>query len=171
MISDYLPFSWGNGDMRCIVTYASKHLGNTKKIAEAIADELKCECMELSKIEAKKLLDYDLIFIGSGIYAWDFDKRVYSVISKIATGNTKKVAIFSTSADPNGIRYHKRIRRFLESKNFEILGEFNCPGEFSFWFFKRFILNNGRPDLSDLNRARDFALSIFTKAAQGSLFS
>ncbi|ODN30134.1 flavodoxin domain-containing protein [Fervidobacterium thailandense] len=153
--------------MRCIVVYVSKHLGNTKKVAEAIADVLKCECKEISNIRADELLGYDLIFIGSGIYAWDFDKRVRSVISRISTGNGKKVALFSTSADPNGIKYHRRIREFLKLKGFEILGEYNSPGEFSFWFFKRFILNKGMPDLSDLKRARDFATSVLNKAEQG----
>lgn len=146
----------------------SKHLGNTKKIAKTLADELSCDCVELSKVEPEELMHYDLICLGSGIYAWDFDRSVHKLISKIPCGVGKKVLLFSTSADPNGLKYHRRLRKLLKEKNFELVGELNCTGEFRFRFFKNFVINKGRPNASDLDNVRESVRRLLRTLEGGS---
>lgn len=50
------------------VVYKSKY-GSSKKYAEWIADELKAELFEHSKIKKDDLLKYDTIIYGGGLYA------------------------------------------------------------------------------------------------------
>lgn len=51
-----------------VVVYESKY-GNTKKYAEWIAEEAKADLIEKSAININKLLEYDTIVYGGGLYA------------------------------------------------------------------------------------------------------
>ena len=51
-----------------VVVYESKY-GSTKKYAQWIAEEAKADLFEKSKIDAKKLKEYDTIVYGGGLYA------------------------------------------------------------------------------------------------------
>ena len=50
------------------IIYKSKY-GSTKKYAEWIAQETKADLFDSSKIDIQKLMDYDTIVYGGGIYA------------------------------------------------------------------------------------------------------
>ncbi|MDD3751234.1 MAG: flavodoxin domain-containing protein [Bacteroidales bacterium] len=50
------------------IVYKSKY-GSTKRYAQWIAEEAKADCFECSEIEAKKLMEYDTIIYGGGLYA------------------------------------------------------------------------------------------------------
>lgn len=149
--------------MGCIIVYVSKHKGNTKKIALAMADEVKCAAKSLEEVSVEELEKYDLVGIGSGIYAFGMDRSLKRLLKNIKNPNGKKVFIFSTSADLNGSRYHKGMKKFLQKKGFRLVGEFNCPGAYTGWFFGKKSLNLDRPNESDLKSAKDFAKSIVEK--------
>lgn len=51
-----------------IVVYQSKY-GSTKKYAEWLAEELSCDLIEKKNISIEKLLEYDTIIYGGGLYA------------------------------------------------------------------------------------------------------
>ena len=50
------------------VVYKSIY-GSTKRYAQWIAEEAKADCFEYSEIKAKKLMEYDTIIYGGGLYA------------------------------------------------------------------------------------------------------
>ncbi len=50
------------------IMYKSKY-GSTKKYAQWIAEEVKADLFEHSEIEVKKLMEYDTIVYGGGLYA------------------------------------------------------------------------------------------------------
>lgn len=50
------------------IIYKSKY-GSTKKYAEWIAQETKADLFDSSKIDIEKLMDYDTIVYGGGLYA------------------------------------------------------------------------------------------------------
>lgn len=50
------------------VVYKSNY-GSTKRYAQWIAEEAKADSFECSEIEAKKLMEYDTIIYGGGLYA------------------------------------------------------------------------------------------------------
>lgn len=63
--------------MKNLVIYASRK-GNTKKIADTIADELKCKTVDLRAVDIEKidLNGIDNIFLGSGIYAGFMNSKI-----------------------------------------------------------------------------------------------
>lgn len=50
------------------IIYKSKY-GSTKKYAQWIAEETKADLFEYSEVEVKKLMQYDTIVYGGGLYA------------------------------------------------------------------------------------------------------
>jgi flavodoxin len=73
----------------------------------------------------------------------------------------KNVFIFSTRGSfilPSG---HKALRKSLEDKGFNIIGEFCCRG-FDTNGFLKFIggISRGRPNESDLKKAEEFARTL-----------
>ena len=141
-----------------IIICVSKHQGNTLKIANKMAEVLKCEVKGPKEISPEEILKYDIIGLGSGIYAFGMHRSLKRLIKKVKDGDGKKVFLFSTSADLDGKKYHKSMIRLLEKKNFNLIGEFNCPGSyFGLIFGKQGGVNPDRPDESDLNAAAEFA--------------
>jgi len=104
------------------------------------------------------VLNYDLIGFGSGIYAFSHHKSLFEFLKKLVPVQKKKAFIFLTSGAPNGIIFHKKLRKELIKKGFEIVDEFNCPGLDTFGLFKLFGgINKGRPNDTDIQKAREFA--------------
>nr|WP_300093802.1 flavodoxin domain-containing protein [Sedimentibacter sp.] len=50
------------------VIFKTKY-GHTKKYAEWISQELKCDLFEQSEVSAEKMLEYDTLVYGGGLYA------------------------------------------------------------------------------------------------------
>ena len=68
--------------LKILITYYSK-TGNTEKIAKSIGEGLKGEDVDLKPIkdvDASTLKNYDLIFLGSGIYASRVDKSLSQLV-------------------------------------------------------------------------------------------
>lgn len=150
--------------MKCIIVYVSKHKGNTKKIALAMAQEIKCEAKSVEEVSAEELEKYELLGIGSGIYAFGMDRGLKKLLKKIKNPKGQKVFVFSTSADLNGARYHKGMKKFLQRRGFSLVGEFNCPGAYTGWFFGKKSLNLDRPNEADLEKAKEFVESLVKKS-------
>ncbi|MGB9614041.1 MAG: flavodoxin domain-containing protein [Fervidobacterium sp.] len=149
---------------KALVICVSKHRGNTLKIAKEIANVLECEVKRPDEVDLKTLTSYDVVGLGSGIYAFGMDRALKKIIKRFKDGQRKKVFIFSTSADLNGYRYHKGLKKLLEKRSFDIIGEFNCPGAYFGWFFgKKGGVNPDRPNDDDLKRAREFAEGLKQK--------
>lgn len=55
--------------IKSLVIYDS-NFGNTQKVAEAIARELKAQAVHVSKVLFSELAGLDLIVVGSPINAW-----------------------------------------------------------------------------------------------------
>lgn len=132
--------------MKYEVRYYSKS-GNTKKLADAIANELKIKAETLEK-EVNK--DTDILFLGSAIYGFTLPEEIFNYLSVLETN--AKVAIFSTSAFSK--RAAKEIKKLLAIREIAYFEEeFYCKGEFKF-------MNKGKPDENDINLARAFANRI-----------
>lgn len=146
--------------MKAIVLYVSRYKGNTERLAHAIARELGCVAKSVTEVRPEELGDFEVVGLGSGVYAWGLDRRLKRVLSKTPTAQKKKFFVFSTSADPSGLKYHANLTRWMRRRGLSIIGEFNCPGEYAFPFLKRFTINPGRPNSDDLDRAQEFARSL-----------
>ncbi|MEM3555158.1 MAG: flavodoxin family protein [Candidatus Micrarchaeia archaeon] len=146
--------------MKSLVVYISVHHGNTKRVAEAIASELGAKLVKADEVEPNSVLKYDLVGFGSGIYIFNYHRSILSLVEKLPKVK-KRAFVFSTSGSgkPQG-----DLRRRLEEKGFEVVGEFHCKGWDTVGPLKFFGgINKGKPDENDLERAREFARSLKTK--------
>lgn len=155
-----------------LIICQSIHHGNTKIIAEAIADELDADLLTPSEINKDSIRRYGLIGFGSGIYSDLHHKSIFDLVETLPAQNGKKAFVFSTSGVPIRIfgekffnDYTKKcslaLKERLVSKGFEVLEDFSCPGYNTNVFLKYFGgINRKRPNEDDLKKAREFAARL-----------
>jgi flavodoxin len=133
--------------MNIKVRYFSKS-GNTKKVAEAISEELGVSAEPISKGISG---DTDILFLGGAVYWAGVDNELKKFILNL-DNSVKKVAIFSTASIVKSA--YPEIKKLLEARNIKVFdAEFHCRGEF-------LKLHKERPNAEDLKLAREFARKI-----------
>ena len=150
--------------MKALIIYMSVHHGNTEKIAEAMANGLGADLLQVKQANAGMLEQYDLIGFGSGVYFGRHHGSLLDFVDRLATMKDKKAFIFSTS----GLRkmpflhdFDKPLRKRLQRKCFDIVGEFSCRGLDTYRATKLVGgLNKGRPNAEDLRGAEEFASGL-----------
>jgi len=145
--------------MKTLICYASVHHGNTKKIAEAMAQAIDAELVAAKDLTTKNIDGYDLVGFGSGIYFSKHHKSVLDAADALPPSTGKKAFIFSTAGFPAGkFLFHRALKTKLREKGFIITGDFSCRGLDTYKIFGTFGgMNKGHPDNNDLNRAHTFA--------------
>jgi flavodoxin len=148
-------------DGRVALVVASKHHGNTLKVAEAIAAEIDGDILSVTEAQAATLSKYKLVGFGSGIYFARHDAALLSLAKEMASV-PKQVFLFSTAGNPLLFRfYHMALRNRLRHRDCKILGEFNCPGWDTFGPFAWIGgLHKHRPNKRDIESARLFARGL-----------
>ena len=146
--------------MKTAIIYKSVHRGNTKKIAEAMAESLEADLFDLKDINKDIIKEYDLIGFGSGIYYFKPHKNLRKFVESMDNVENKKAFHFQTSGDG---KYNDWLEKNLSKKGFEVIGEFHCKGYYAY-SIKGIIslkgLNKGKPDESDLKDVKEFANSL-----------
>ena len=114
--------------MKVIVTYMSLS-GNTKKIAEAIFQEIpeEKEIKELNEID--DLEGYDLAFVGFPMHGFGVPEEAKSFLEKHCMG--KKIALFVTHGAPE---HSGDLQPWLAkckeaAVKANVIDMFNCQGE------------------------------------------
>lgn len=113
---------------KSLVVYSSV-TGNTKKVAEAIAEALAPDC-DIHKVEDNPAIEgYDLVAVGYWVDKGTADAKAIKYLKSIKNA---KVAIFATlGAEPDSQHAKdslKKGRELLDSSN-EVVGEFICQGK------------------------------------------
>ena len=133
--------------MKVIVVYMSQ-TGNTKKVAEAIFQEIQAE-KDIKELKDVDSLDgYDFAFIGFPMHYGGPAKQAKNFLEKHVQG--KKIALFVTHATRED---SKALQKWLAkckkaATEADLIGFFNCQGKI---------------DASRLERARGFAKEIMGK--------
>lgn len=168
--------------MKILISYFSQS-GNTEKVAksmkEALEDEHDVTMRKVTETDPAILQSYDIVFLGSGIYAGKIHKTVLDLIKNAETLPPKFV-LFNTHASLTGYQGgFKMVKKQMEEANSEIIGEWDCRGE-NIGLPKEMIQQRmaglppderkkaeddlkalkGRPIAEDLAHARAFAKSI-----------
>lgn len=143
--------------MEAIVIYDSWS-GNTKRVAEKIAEGLNCRAVFVDDREQFKDKSYDLIVIGSPVHIGPTRK-----IKKFLEGISlpKHCAVFCTMGVESwwGKFTSERTLNYLEEK----LGS-GCLGRFkSLGFHHIFRIHKDKPNEEDLKRAREFEQMLSSK--------
>lgn len=116
---------------KTIIVYKTKY-GSAKRYAEWIAEELKADIFERSKVRLADLLKYDTIVYGGSVYAVGI--LGISLIKKnFGKLRDKKVVVFSVGASPA----HSEALNDIKNKNFtnemkEKIHYFHLRGGFDF---------------------------------------
>lgn len=133
--------------MTVAVRYFSRS-GNTKKVAEAIAEAVGVEAKTTDfPLEEKT----DLLFLGSAVYAAGVDPAINAFIEQNAS-KIGKIANFSTAAVISST--FKQIKKIADENNVAMLDEeFHCRGKFT-------VMHANRPNAKDLAAAKDFATNL-----------
>ncbi len=118
-------------NLKILITYFSQ-TGNTEKVAMSMKETLTGEEVDLisvKDIDPSNLSTYDLIFLGSGVYASRVHNSVVNLI-KNTPELPSKFAFFCTHAS---LEFYQKpfdkINKVLEKKNCTVLGTFDCVGE------------------------------------------
>ncbi|HUU78675.1 MAG TPA: flavodoxin [candidate division Zixibacteria bacterium] len=163
--------------MKILVLYYSK-TGNTKFIAEAIAQETKADLLEIKrekdiksigfwlyfrggfesmtkkkdKIKPfdKNLEEYDLIFLGSPVWAWRVNPAIRSLLNEITFINKKFGLFCCCFGEGNGLKVCEHTKELLTGN--VVLGE------------AEFIDPLNVNPIGEATKARLWANDILTKA-------
>ena len=156
--------------MKTLIICFSYHHKNTEKIALVFAKTLEAQVKAPTEVDPNGLSDYDLVGFGSGISFGKHYKDLLDFADKLPNATNKKVFIFSTSGQAhNGPKFHRKLREALESKGFNIVGEFNCVGFDTYGALKIFGgIQKGHPNEDDLKQAEAFALGLKQPSKVGS---
>jgi len=133
--------------MESLVVYFSRG-GKTRKVAEAIAQELGCKSVDINK-ETPALSGVDMLLVGSGNYVGKTDKKLLTFLNNLQPSSDKKAAVFATSGGPNP-KVISVLQEALEAKGYKVVSGFKCRGQFLF-------SNRGHPNEDDLKNAKAFA--------------
>lgn len=150
--------------MKILIVVSSNYLGNTMKVAQTMAGELKATIQSVEEAALSGISSYDLIGFGSGIRFASHSREIISFVENISLKG-KKVFIFSTRCRPILGGYHKRLKSLIKEKEGVLLGEFSCRGfdRTGPWVGMNGY-NKNRPDDRDLFKAKLFASGMRKKA-------
>lgn len=84
--------------MKTMVIYRSK-TGYTKRYAQWIAEELDADFFEASQAGADKMIAYDTVIYGGGLYAGGIN-GVKLIIKNLEKLEGRKLVVFATGASP-----------------------------------------------------------------------
>jgi len=110
--------------MKTLVIYDSV-FGNTKKIAEEIAKEIKAEIMNVSEANPAELKNYELVIVGSPIQGWKPLVPTINFLTNLPKGSLSgvKAAAFDTRVN---LFIHgdavKKIAAGLAAAGAEVIG-------------------------------------------------
>lgn len=147
--------------MNILIVYMSIHHGNTKKIANTIAETLNAELHTPNNVDPNSISQYDGIGFGSGIYYGRPHKSILQLVGESPKQPSKKAFIFSTSGlrrIPVFHNYHELLKRKLRAKGFNVIGEFSCRGFDTNGPLKLIGgIHKHRPNEQDIRNAEKFA--------------
>jgi flavodoxin len=139
--------------MSFLVVYFSRD-GKTRKVAEAITQELGCKAIDVKK-ETPDVSGVDLLIVGSGNYGGKPGDKLVEFLNNLQSSSKREAVVFATSGgpDPACVRV---MEKALETKGYNVISSFKCRGQFLF-------ANRGHPDEEDLKNAKAFAGKIKKK--------
>lgn len=146
--------------MKILIIIRSSHMGNTRKIAEAMAQTAPVTIAEFENISDYNLHDYDIVGFGSGIYFGKHDTKIMEFV-KNACDKKAYTFVFSTSGAAAFEKNNKPLVDLLKSKNKIVLGSFGCKGFDNFGPFKLVGgINKKHPDENDFKESQKFIESV-----------
>jgi flavodoxin len=163
--------------MKVLVAYMSK-TGNTKKVAEAIFEEIIGE-KEIRRIdEVGSIEGYDVAFLGFPIHMEGPDKKATRLLEKHCIDGRRVVLFITHAAPEDSLELPAMLDKFRQAaRGANIVDMFDCQGQLD-KTTKRIMSvlpsaklrtwakednSTGQPDKTRLDRARAFSRSVMEK--------
>jgi ferredoxin len=144
--------------MRCLIIYFSQS-GNTRKIARSVAEGIsplveECALVRVDKVQPADLLRYDIIGIGTPVWA-GVPPHVERLIKSFPVMNGKHAFAFSTHGTMPA-RFSPAMVRLLVGRGLIALSWRGWYCSCDFPFIPKPYLTDGHPDEIDLEEAAEF---------------
>lgn len=155
---------------RTLIICVSFHHGNTRRVAEAMANKVGATILTPDEVRPDQLDDYDLVGWGSGIYFGTHAESLRRLAADLPC-QQRQTFIFSTAGLPF-LRpwFHSGLRATLIARGCAVLGEFSCRGWDTVgplaWIGG---IDRNHPNEKDLQRARSFAHSLVGQSLSTSI--
>ena len=135
-------------EIKYAIRYFSRE-GSTKKLADAIAEELGIIAYDVNE----PLVDpVDVLFLGGAVYRNDLDFEFRSFIETLDSELVGEAVVFSISSG-NKMPYDV-VKTILDEKGIKLNEKtYFCKG-------KKLFMNAGHPDIDDLKAVKIFARGI-----------
>ena len=134
--------------MNIAVRYYTK-TGNTRRLAEAVAQALGTEALPITEPVAEPV---DLLLLGNSYYAFTIDPEVRAFIRSLNKNKVGRIANFGTAAMMNST--WKKVKAEADKLGIPMVkSEFHCKGEFK-------GAHKGRPNADDLAAASAWAKTL-----------
>jgi flavodoxin len=104
--------------MKPCVLYFSR-TGNTKRVAEAIANQVKAPLFDIATCEPSVVTDYDTLFLGTPVEGASPTKEIVAFIDRLPTSEGKKTILFCTYRLFGNARTMKALEKKLSEKGYE----------------------------------------------------
>lgn len=137
------------------VVYYSRG-GNTRKLADAIANELEVKAVDV-EADSPDVSGADVLVVGSGTYGGKPGKPIVTFLESLKEANGKRAACFASCAG-DASKSLTAMQEILKAKGYVIIDCYSCFGRFAF-FAKR-----GHPTAEELDQAKEFARKLKNSA-------
>jgi flavodoxin len=138
--------------MKIALVYFSRG-GNTRKIAEAMAEELGVKAVDVK--EKPDVSDVDLLVVGSGTYGSKPGAEMVEYLENLKPAEGKKAACFSTCAGGDASKTLEAMKDILSKKGYTNVDCFSCLGKWLMGLSRR-----GHPSDEEIAQAREFAKKL-----------
>ena len=134
--------------MKIAVRYYTK-TGNTKRLAEAVAEAVGAEALPISVPITERA---DILFLGNSYYAFSIDPEVRAFLKALPKDKVGHIVNFGSAAMLNST--WKKVKAEADKRGIPMdEREFHCRGEFK-------GVHKGRPNEEDLKAAAAFAKTV-----------
>lgn len=142
--------------MKVLVTYFSQ-TGNTKKIAEAIFEEIQTEKEIKPLKEVDNLEGYDFAFIGFPVHGFGPTKNAADFIKQLATD--KKIALFVTHAMPPDMNMLQSLLNKCKkpANKADLVSFYDCQGELA-EKVAQMLMKSGNPQMEQFGKMRSMTV-------------
>ena len=139
--------------MNVRVVYHSGYKGNTKKVAEAIAEVFNVKAERIGKEKIEFTEPVDLLFVGSGVYFNKPHKKASTFIKAIDTATVRNAVAFGTYGNQSSVG--EQVKILMQEQGINVIGEpFVCKGA------SVGTDSKGHPTTEDLKNAKTFAKTL-----------
>ncbi|WP_404962573.1 flavodoxin family protein [Streptomyces sp. 147326] len=148
--------------MKTLLVCTSVSHGNTRRVAEAMADVLDARVVAPQEAAVADPAGYDLVGFGSGVFSQRMHHDLLGFVRAVPA-SPGRAFVFATSGLPQlpFAPFTRPLVRLLRGKGFAVEGTFTCRA-FDTWAPFRPVggTNKHRPNEDDLTAARAFARGL-----------